>query len=132
MAFEELEGQEYINLTTYRRSGVPVVTPVWFARSGDRLYVMTIADSGKIKRIRHTSVVDVGASDRGGKPLGPTEPAAARILDGAEAKRADELLNAKYGVMKRMFDAANTLRRTTRAYLEIGPPGNGNTGTAST
>jgi len=130
-AFDALDGHEFINLTTYRRSGRPVVTPVWFARSGDRLYVMTMADSGKLKRIRHTPAVDVGPSDRAGKPLGATEPAVARILGETEAQRADELLNAKYGMLKRMFDAANAIRRTRRVYLEIGPRGDGNTGTAS-
>lgn len=129
---DALEGHEFMNLITYRRSGQAVVTPVWFARGGDCLFVMTIDGSGKIRRIRHTAAVDIGPSDRAGKPLGPTAPAVARILDEHETKRADELLAAKYGMMKRVFDAANAVRRTKRVYLEIALRGNGDASTAST
>ena len=44
-----LRRSEYISLTTYRRTGVPVPTPVWAAPDGDSLVVWTRADSGKEK-----------------------------------------------------------------------------------
>lgn len=42
-----LPRSEYVRLTSYRRTGVPVATPVWAAPDGDLLMVWTRADSGK-------------------------------------------------------------------------------------
>jgi hypothetical protein len=52
--FANLEGQQYMSLVTFRPSGEPVPTPVWFAREGDVLYVTTLKRSGKVKRLRET------------------------------------------------------------------------------
>lgn len=122
-AFSTLQNQEFMNLATYRKSGDAVVTPVWFAQEGDTLYVMTGAEAGKIKRIRNNGRVQVGPSDRGGKPLGPVMWAEARVITGAEAEKADKLLNKKYGLMKKMFDVAGAFRggAASRAYLALGP-----------
>lgn len=120
-AFGALDSHEFINLTTYRKSGAAVVTPVWFAKDGDRLYVMTGASAGKVKRIRHTARVEVAPSDRQGAPLGQAQPGYARILAAAEAQRANRLLTNKYGIMKRIFDLVGNLRRAQRAFLEIRP-----------
>ncbi|MBC8161035.1 MAG: PPOX class F420-dependent oxidoreductase [Roseiflexaceae bacterium] len=109
-SFAALSGHEFMNLTTYRKSGEAMVTPVWFAQDGDTLYVMTSKDAGKVKRIRNTARVQIGPSDRSGKPLGPVELAQGRVLAGQEAKKADELLSKKYGLMKKMFDLAGSLR----------------------
>src|SRR5580704_11877202 len=49
----EIQGQKYISLTTFRKSGAAVATPVWFGEQDDKLYVMTRSDSGKYKRIRN-------------------------------------------------------------------------------
>ncbi len=46
----EIRGQKYISLTTFRKNGVGVATPVWFGEEGDKLYVMTRSDMGKTKR----------------------------------------------------------------------------------
>ena len=45
----EIRGQKYISLTTFRKNGVAVATPVWFGEEGDKLYVMTRSDMGKDK-----------------------------------------------------------------------------------
>ena len=110
-----------MNLITYRRTGEAMVTPVWFAQDGDMLYVMTTSTAGKVKRLRNNPRVQVGPSDRAGKPLGPTVWAAGRVLEGEEAKKADALLSKKYGLMKKMFDAAGSLRGSGRAFLAFGP-----------
>jgi PPOX class probable F420-dependent enzyme len=51
--FPQLHKQQFINLTTYRKSGQPVVTTVWFAQVGDTLYGMSEPQAGKCKRIRN-------------------------------------------------------------------------------
>ncbi len=119
--FDGLRDQQYMNLITFRKNGEAIKTPVWFVQEGERLYVMTFNNSGKVKRIRNNGRVDVGPSDRAGKPLGTTVTARARVLPASENKRANDLLNKKYGLQKRAFDVVLNLRRTERAYVEITP-----------
>ena len=52
-SFEALIGEEFALLVTFRRSGAPVPTPVWFGMHDGRLYVESLADAGKVKRLRH-------------------------------------------------------------------------------
>lgn len=117
--FGALHRQQYANLFTYRKSGEAVKTPVWFAERGGRLYVMTGADAGKVKRIRNGGRVLIGPADRMGNPLGPTVEARARILGPGEEQVAKEALDAKYGLMKALFDFFGTLRGMERAWIEI-------------
>lgn len=125
--FATLQGKQYINLTTFRKSGVPVVTPVWFAQEGDRLYVMTMAGAGKVKRVRNNGQVLVGVSDSRGNALGPTMSGQARLLPDSQAGLVERLLNHKYGLVKRGFDLMMGLVRLVRrpaagrAYIEIVP-----------
>ena len=49
----EFQGQKYVSLVTFRKNGVPVYTPLWFAEQDGKLYVQTRNDSGKYKRIRN-------------------------------------------------------------------------------
>jgi PPOX class probable F420-dependent enzyme len=95
--FAALEGAEFIVLTTYKRSGDPMPTTVWFAQVGDRLYVTTQSQAGKAKRVRATPRVTVAPSDRVGVVSGPAVDALARQLDPDEAKVAEAALRAKYG-----------------------------------
>ncbi len=125
MAFDALTNQQFMNLITMRKSGAEVPTPVWFAQSGDRLYVMTGNTAGKVKRIRNNPQVQVAPSDRAGTPLGPSQPAVASVIsDPAEAATANALLTKKYGFMKRMFDLMAVFNggAKSRAYLVITPP----------
>lgn len=119
--FSHLRDQQYMNLVTFRKNGPPIITPVWMAQEGERLFVMTGAKSGKVKRIRHTSRVQVAPSDRRGTPLGPLAWGTARLLSDAEARHADRLLTKKYGMLKRLFDLSSKLSKGERVYLEIVP-----------
>lgn len=126
-AFPHLQGQQYISLTTFRKSGQGVPTPVWFAQVGDKLYIYTSANSGKIKRIRHTTRVTVAPCTARGEVLGAVQDAQARILSPQEEQTANNALNAKYGLIKRVFEAVNALgrlfqrRSDSAAYIEIRP-----------
>lgn len=125
--FATLQGKKYINLTTFRKSGVPVVTPVWFVQDGDQLYVMTTAGAGKVKRVRNNGQVLVAVSDSRGKALGPTMSGQARLLPDSQAAMVEDLLTRKYGLVKRGFDLMMGLVRLVRrpaigrAYIEIVP-----------
>ena len=80
-------GQKYISLTTFRKNGVAVATPVWFGEDGDKLYVMTRSDMGKAKRIRNNPRVRVAPCTSRGKVTGPEFEASARILPGRTCSR---------------------------------------------
>lgn len=124
--FSALKGVEYVRLTTYRKSGVAVPTPVWFAieqdAQGPRLVVMTQANSGKVKRLRHTARVELAPCDVRGNPINDVRlTATGLILPESEHQRADKLLNAKYGWKKMAFMLMGRLRRTKVDYLEFRP-----------
>ena len=118
-AFPHLQNQTYMNLTTYRKSGVAVTTPVWFAQEGDKIYVFTAGESGKVKRIRNNGTVEVAPCNASGKPLGASQSAIARLLSPEEGKRADAIVTRKYGWQKRIFGLIGLIRRTQPFYIEI-------------
>jgi PPOX class probable F420-dependent enzyme len=47
--YTAFEKQKYLNLETFRKSGLGVKAPVWFVQDGDMIFVRTITDSGKVK-----------------------------------------------------------------------------------
>lgn len=111
--------QAYLSLTTFRKNGNPVATPVWFAQDADKLYVMTGAETGKVRRIRHNAQVEVAPCTLNGSLLGPSLEAMARILHEEDRIIANRALNRKYGWQKRIYDLTYTLRRKERVYFEI-------------
>src|SRR5215469_16723734 len=95
-----IKGQKYISLTTFRKSGVGVPTPVWFGEEGGKLYVMTRSDMGKSKRIRNNPQVRVAPCTIRGKVTGPGFAATAHILSPADFARARKTLTRKYWLAK--------------------------------
>jgi PPOX class probable F420-dependent enzyme len=91
-----IQGQKYISLTTFRKNGAGVATPVWFGEQDGKLYVMTRSDMGKTKRIRNNPQVRVAPSTIRGKVTGAEFAAAARILPPEEQARARQAINRKY------------------------------------
>jgi PPOX class probable F420-dependent enzyme len=91
-----IAGQKYISLTTFRKTGVGVPTPVWFGEDNGKLYAMTRGTMGKAKRIRSNPQVRVAPSMIRGKVTGPEFSATARVLPPEEHKHARETINRKY------------------------------------
>jgi len=115
----QFEGQKYLSLQTFRKSGAPVNTPVWFAEDGNVFYVYSLANAGKVKRIRNNPRVKVIPCDIRGNTRGDWVEATARIVDKAEADRAHTLLNNKYGLMKRIGGLWSTLLGRERTTIAI-------------
>jgi uncharacterized protein len=115
----QFAGQKYLNLESYRKSGVAVATPVWFAQDGDELYIYSLADAGKVKRIRNNPRARVMPCDFRGGPKGEWVEATARIIDGAEADRAQHLLDKKYGLMKKIGNIYSNIMKRSRAAIAI-------------
>ena len=87
---------KYLSITSYRRDGSGVSTPVWFATEGDRLLVMTAATSGKVKRIRRNPDVTVAPCSARGKLTAKQVPAHAEVLPATEVDRVKQLIAQKY------------------------------------
>jgi uncharacterized protein len=118
-SFAQFADQKYLNLETYRKTGQPVATPVWFAEANGTLYMYSLANAGKVKRIRNNSRVRIVPCDMHGQPKGEWVEAKARILDEREAALGHKLLNDKYGWMKRIGDAFSKLRQRQRVVIAI-------------
>jgi len=122
MSFESLSKAQYISLKTFRKSGDPLPTPVWFAEEGGKLYVMTLANAGKVKRIRNNNSVEVAPCDMRGniaEGVSYIKGIAKMLPAGEEANQANQKLNRKYGLFKRLFDLAQRSRE--KVYIEISP-----------
>lgn len=108
---EHLAAGKYVLVTTFRRDGRAVPTPVWVVRDGDALGIWTVATSGKVKRIRNRADVLVSACDIRGNPSGEPVPGQAQILDGGQSRRYRGLLGRKYGLLGKLTLAGSRLRR---------------------
>lgn len=125
-AFQSLARGRYISLETFRKSGEGVKTPVWFAEVGvdspaPVLYVYTIGNSGKAKRIRNNARVRVALCDIRGKVLGEWMEGRAEILQDEGATQAMRALNRKYAPWKQLLDAFASLRKRERIAFAIRP-----------
>src|SRR5438270_1054837 len=119
---ERLRGKRYISLETYRRTGQPVRTPVWFAEDNGRLLFYSEANAGKVKRIRNNPQVRVAPSDGRGRVSDDAVwlQGRASLLQAADAERAQALLVKKYGWQRRLLDLFWVLGgRKPRAAMQI-------------
>jgi uncharacterized protein len=91
-----LRAQKYISLTTFRKTGAGVATPVWFGEEDRKLYVMTMSNSGKSKRIGNNPQVRVAPCTVRGKVTGPDFAATARPLPKEDFARARKTITHKY------------------------------------
>ena len=117
-----LDAEPYLSLATFRRSGAAVATPVWFARSGPKLYVFSEGRAGKVKRLRNSPRARVARCDVRGRLLGDWQDAQARVVsDAATVERAYAALHAKYGWQMWIGDVLSRLagRYDRRAIIEI-------------
>jgi uncharacterized protein len=102
MDLETLASGKYLSLTTFRRDGTPVATPVWLARRGDELLVYTSMSSGKAKRIRNSGRVLLAPCDMRGRVTGDAVEGTARLQDAAETVVTLGLIRRRYGLLGRL------------------------------
>lgn len=121
-----LANQKYLRLTTFKRDGTPVGTPVWFVQDAARLLVWTFPTAGKVKRLRNNPRVTLAPCTIRGVPRGAELDGRARLLPESARTLYWSLLARKYplaGRAYRLYIAAR--RRMGRAspeiYLEIVP-----------
>ena len=115
----QFANQKYLNMETYRKTGKPVATPLWFAEENGTLYIYSLANAGKVKRVRNNPKVRIVPCDMRGKPKGEWVEARARILDQRGATLGHKLLNMKYGWMKRIGDVFSKLMQRQRVVIAL-------------
>ena len=128
-ALRRFEQQKTVLLTTFRRDGTPVGTPVSIVVHEGRAYFRTWDTSGKAKRLRNNPEVEVAPfRDRLGLPMGQgTRTGAAircrvRLLDAAEAKPIRRLLARKYPFLQRfLVPITHKIKRVHTLHYELIP-----------
>ena len=111
-----------ILLTTYKRDGTPVETPVSIAFEGDQAYFRSYDQAWKTRRLRHNPRVQIAASTLRGKRTGPAIPARATLLAGEEARRAAKVLARRHPLLQGILvPAAHRLRRYQTLHYELRP-----------
>jgi uncharacterized protein len=99
--FHQFVNQKTVSVKTRKRNGTWVATPVNIAVDGDHAYIRTWSASGKSKRLRNFSDVEIAPSTVRGRPTGPYVLARAQLLTGDEARHAAALLADKYPLVHR-------------------------------
>jgi uncharacterized protein len=121
-ALEPFVRQKTVLLTTYRRDGTPVGTPVNIAVDGDRAFVRTWDTAWKVKRIRNNPEVEIAPSTVRGNPTGPAIRAQARVLSGDESAYAGRALARKYPILQGfLVPLVHRLRGNETLHMELRP-----------
>ena len=118
LALDSLASGKYLSLTTFRRDGTPVATPVWLVRDGDSLRVITQADSGKAKRLRNDPRVLLAPCDARGNLTGAQVEGTAALQDPAETAHTARMIEARYGLLGKLL-----MWRSRRAARKPGATG---------
>ena len=125
-AIAQFARAKYLNLETFRKTGVGVCTPVWFAQNISHstpsvtvFYVYSEANAGKVKRIRNNDKVRIAPCNVRGNLKGAWIEARARLCEESEAKHAQDLLRKKYGWLKISGDFIGRLLRHKQTIIAI-------------
>lgn len=116
---ERLSTSKYLSLTTFKKDGTPVATPVWVARDGERLVVITDPNSGKAKRLRNGSDVRLAPCDMRGRITGDSIDGTAVLLDEVGTQRVMDLIGKRYGLLYKVMALTEKLRRRTDGSVGI-------------
>lgn len=108
---ERLGTGKYLSLTTFKKDGSAVATPVWVARDGDELVVITDATSGKARRIRNNANVRLAPCDMRGQVTGSSVDGSAQLTDSTGTKSVAAQVKRKYGLAFSAIGWMEKLRR---------------------
>ena len=108
---ERLASGKYLSLTTFKKDGTAVATPVWVARDRQDLVVITDAGAGKAKRIRNNGRVLLAPCDMRGKVTGPSVDGNARLTDSTDTEYVAAQIKRKYGLAYTAIGLLEKLRR---------------------
>jgi uncharacterized protein len=119
---ESFVGQWAVLLTTYKRDGTPIGTPVNIAVDGNRAFVRTFDTAWKLKRIHNNPEMEIAPSTWRGRLTGPAIRARARLLEGEESAYAGRLLVRKHPILHRILvPLVHRLRGNETVHIELRP-----------
>ena len=103
--------EEFLSLETYRKNGETIKSPMWFAQDNDALYLWTMADTSKVKRIRNNPNVNIAPCKRMGEVTGEWMNAHATIDDSPiMVAQVEAMLLKKIGLFFRIFRFIDAIR----------------------
>ena len=121
-AFAPVENAKTILLTTYKRDGTAVGTPVSIAFDGDRAFFRSYDKAWKTKRLRRDSRVRIAPATLRGKPTGSAIQARATLLEGEQARVAARALARRHRVLQGILvPTAHRLMRYHTMHYELAP-----------
>lgn len=118
-SLDTLSKSPYAMVTTFRKDGRAVGTPVWIVPFQGGLAIWTVTASGKVKRIRRAGRVTVATCDVRGNNVGEAVEGVARILDDAATEAVRDALRAKYGIWARVTLWGSRIRRGLNGTIGI-------------
>jgi len=120
--FGPVKDVKTILLTTYKRDGTAVGTPVSVAFDGDRAFFRSYDKAWKTKRLRRDPRVRVAPSTVRGKPTGPAIQARATLLDGEQARVAARALARRHRVLQAVLvPTMHRIMRYQTMHYELEP-----------
>lgn len=123
-----LADHRYLLLTTTKKDGTPVGTPVWFAATGDALVATSEETAWKVKRLRREPRATVAPCDARGRPLGPPVEVVGALLPAEDQPAAEAALARRYGAAFEAIGLVGRLRQRgrapRRAFMSFRPVGN--------
>lgn len=121
-ALEPLMRTKTVLLTSYRRDGTPVATPVSLAFDGDRAFFRTWGSAGKAKRLNRNAEVEIAPCTLRGKQTGSAIRARARLLSGDDAKQARHALARRHPLLQGLLvPLSHRLMRYRTMHYELTP-----------
>lgn len=109
--FSRFRKEEFLSLETYRKNGETIKSPMWFAQDNDALYLWTMADTSKVKRIRNNPHVNIAPCKRMGEVTGEWMTAHATINDSPiMVAQVEAMLLKKIGLFFRIFRFIDAIR----------------------
>ena len=109
--FSRFRKEEFLSLETYRKNGQTIKSPMWFAQDNDALYLWTMADTSKVKRIRNNPNVNIAPCKRMGEVTGEWMTAHATIDDSPiVVAQVEAMLLKKVGLFFRIFRFIDAIR----------------------
>jgi PPOX class probable F420-dependent enzyme len=112
-SFADLAKSQYLLLTTFTKDGRPKPTPIWAAAHGDRLLVITGADSWKVKRIRNTPRITLATCTMRGQATSEPVEGTAVVLDPSQTPAVYDAIGKRYGLVGKLFNFVSKLRGGT-------------------
>jgi PPOX class probable F420-dependent enzyme len=117
---EALFPGRYLSVTSFKRDGTGVATPVWFVSDGRQLFALTVLHSAKVRRIRRNPRVMVAPCRADGKLRGEAVPARVEVLTAtADLERVKELLIERYKMSYRLVMVIYRVGRRLRGRRSV-------------